>query len=1519
MALREIRTADGNRDEIAVVGMACRLPGAGEVSAFWRLLSEGGHAIGTVPEGRWPDEHLFDLDARPGVRLGGFLDDVAGFDAAFFGISPREAAFLDPQQRLALELAWEALENAAVVPGSADLPPTSVFLGAMSDDYARLLHRTDGADAGHYALTGTHRGALANRVSYCLGLEGTSLTVDCGQSSSLVSVQLACENLIRSDAEIALAGGVDLNILAHSAVGVADFGALSPDGHCYTFDARANGYVRGEGGAVVVLKRLADALRDGDHVHCVIRGGAINNDGGGSSYTTPDRAAQARLLRAAFANAMVDPATAAFVELHGTGTPVGDPIEAAALGEVLGAAEGREAPLRVGSAKTNVGHLEGAAGIVGFVKAALALEHGEFPASLNFRSVNPGIELDRLNLRVQQERGALPGGGRDRVGGVSSFGMGGTNCHVVLSAPPERPRAEHRAPARLDTVPVVLSARSASALRAQAASLAAGAEADLAELAASLVTTRAAFEHRAVLNVHKGQDWAGSLGALAEGREHPRVVTGETGDGGSVAFLFSGQGAQRPGMAADLYRAVPAFAEAFDEIAAQFAPLLGRPLAEIVFDVNESVESVLDRTEFTQPALFAVEVAVARTLERHGVRPDLLIGHSIGEIAAAHFAGVLSLSDACSLVAARGRLMQDLPETGAMVAVQAGEEEVLAALEPGADIAAVNAADSVVVSGDEAAVLAVAARFTALGRKTSRLRVSHAFHSAHLDPMLAEFEEIASGMRYAEPRLPVVSNLSGRVAEAGELGSARYWARHVREAVRFRDGLLALAGAGVTTFVEVGPGATLAGLVTDGLRIPLLRERGTETESYVRGLSQLHVAGHDVAWGELLGTARLPLPTYPFQRTPHWITGSDAPRLTARRQEEPASTGSTEDSAGQVDVPALVREQVAYVLGHVDTAMVDERRSFKDLGFDSLSAVELRTRLAGAIGHDLPATLLFDHPTPRRVIAFVRDVLAGKSAAVDRPAARAADGDEPIAVVGMACRLPGGVRTPAALWELIETGGDAIGPFPADRGWTVSGSGGFVDGVAEFDAEFFGISPREALAMDPQQRLLLECSWEALEYAGIDPANLAETDTGVFTGVSGQDYLAPLDEVEQARGHALTGGAASVASGRVAYALGTEGPAVSVDTACSSSLVALHLATQSLRRGECSLALAGGAAVMSTPGMFAEFAKQGGLSEDSRCKAFAEGADGTAWGEGVGVLVVERLSDARAKGHRILAVVRGSAVNSDGASNGLTAPNGPSQQRVIRAALADAGLEVSDVDAVEAHGTGTKLGDPIEAQALLATYGQDRERPLLLGSVKSNIGHTQAAAGVAGVIKMVEALQRGVLPATLHVDAPSSHVDWSAGGVELLTETRAWRSEAGRPRRAGVSAFGISGTNAHVILEQAPEVSVPEVPDGDPVVAWVLSGRGKGSTARQAARLATVAAKSEVSTVDAAWSLATGRSALDERAVVVGDRAGLLAGLESLVRGEAAENVVAGSVGAGGGVVFVFPGQGSQWVGMGRL
>ncbi len=649
----------------------------------------------------------------------------------------------------------------------------------------------------------------------------------------------------------------------------------------------------------------------------------------------------------------------------------------------------------------------------------------------------------------------------------------------------------------------------------------------------------------------------------------------------------------------------------------------------------------------------------------------------------------------------------------------------------------------------------------------------------------------------------------------------------------------------------------------------------------------------------------------------------------------------------------LVRTQVAAVLGHASADTIDPSSAFKGLGFDSLLAVELRNRLSGSLDIQLPTTLVFDYPTPEELGAYLSEQLVGSSQPKRAPRATVTPADEPVVIVGMSCRYPGGVRSPEQLWELVARGGDAASAFPADRGWSRlyepdqfhaatsdTPEGGFLYDAADFDAAFFAIGPREAQAMDPQQRLLLEVSWEAFENAGLDPLSLKGTPAGVFAGISSHDYGPGFTQASSGvEGYGLTGASGSVVSGRVAYTFGLEGPAVTVDTACSSSLVAIHLACQSLRAGECSLALAGGVTVLGTPGVFVEFSRQGGLAGDGRCKSFAEGADGVGLAEGAGVVVLERLSEAQRLGHRVLGVLRGSAVNQDGASNGLTAPNGPSQQRVILQALANAGLEPREVQAIEAHGTGTTLGDPIEAQALLATYGQERSgvEPLWLGSVKSNIGHTQAAAGVAGVIKMVMALRAGTLPRSLYAESPSSRIDWSAGAVSLLGESRPWSREGG-PRRVGISSFGISGTNAHAILEEPPMMVESHARSVAPTLgdrqdsearaslsgmspAWILSADGEAALRQQAGRLREhLLAHPGLALSDVAVSLA-GRSALADRAVVIGASGeDLLSGLESLA-GEGPSAVISGhavSRKQNGGLALLFSGQGSQRLGMGR-
>ncbi|MGC0330784.1 acyl transferase domain-containing protein/short-subunit dehydrogenase/acyl carrier protein [Streptomyces sp. SAI-170] len=2207
------------REPIAVVGMGCRFPGGvSSPEDLWRVVSEGVDAIGEFPADRgWDAEGLYDPDpdavGKSYSTQGGFLYDAADFDAEFFGISPREALAVDPQQRLLLETAWEALERAGIDPTSLRGSRTGVFSGVMYQDYWGRFQMAPEEFEGHL-LTGSIGSVASGRIAYTLGLEGPAVSVDTACSSSLVAIHMAAQSLRQGECSLALAGGVTVMATPELFVEFSRQRAMSPDGRCKAFSADANGAGWSEGAGLLVLERLSDARRNGHPVLAVLRGSAVNQDGASSGLTAPNGPSQQRVIRQALASAGLAPADVDAVEAHGTGTSLGDPIEAQAILATYG--QDREGPLFLGSLKSNIGHAQAAAGVGGVIKMVMAMRHGVLPQTLHVTEPSPHVDWSAgaVELLTEQREWAAKDG-RPRRAGVSSFGISGTNAHVVLEEAEPEP-VEAPAPVA-GVVPWVVSARSAEALAGQAeklAAFAAGTDTGIGEIGAALLKQRAVFGHRAVVLGETRDELVAGLSSVVGDRVTP----------GGVGVLFTGQGAQRLGMGRELYVAFPAFAEAFDAVAGE----LELPLREVVWGEDAGQ---LNQTAFTQPALFAVEVALFRLAEHFGVKPSVVGGHSVGEIAAAHVAGVFSLQDAARLIAARGRLMQALPAGGAMVALQATEDEVRPLLTDGVGIAAVNGPRSVVISGVEAEVLAVQAHFA--DRKTTRLKVSHAFHSPLMEPMLDDFRKVAASISYEPPTIPVVSNVTGRLAEPGLLQDPEYWVRHVREAVRFADGVETMRAEGVVTLLELGPDGVLTALAQETLAgdesvtaIAVQRRDRSEVRAFLDGLAAAYTRGVTVDWSPLLPepSRHVELPTYAFQHSRYWLDavadlgdvtsvglgalghpllgagvslagrdgwvmtgrlsvagqpwlrdhavagtvllpgtayvdlalraadevglervetltleaplvlpeqgaaqiqvvvgeldaegrrsleihsrpdddapwrrhaqgtlsgavgapggfgevwppegaealdvssfyeeaagrgygygpafqglravwrrgdevfaevalasehagdadrfgihpalldsalhtvlavdgleplrlpfawegvelhaqgatelrvrltrasaetwqvqvadtaggpvasadaltvvavpegrsllgaaesapvfrlewvpapsgesagehtvfvvpsgagevpelvreqlfavlervrelpegerlvvvtrgavsvdgvespdvaaaavwglvrsaqaeypgrfvlvdadpavdglpdldlGTDAEQVAVRdgiayvprlaRQEtsgepvslDPAGTvlvsgatgalgrvvarhlvtehgvrhlllvsrrgaqaagaaeleaelaglgaevtlaacdiadrdalsellsqvpaehpltgvvhaagvlddgvlsalsperfetvlrpkvdaawnlhelttdldlsafvlfssvagvvgtggqanyaaanvfldalaqhrrtaglaavsvawglwgeadGMTQDLgeadrvrlsrsgiapmsnaealalldsalgspdgavvAAKWDMPALraqagvgtlpevfrklvrvrraaaagrgesglverlsrlapaerqqavlglVTGQVAGVLGHTNGDAVRPERAFSELGFDSLLAVELRNRLKAETGLLLPTTLVFDYPTPAELADHIGAELLGEEQAstAEQDLPTAVVDDDPIVIVGMGCRFPGGVSSPEDLWRLVSEGVDAIGDFPTDRGWDLEhlydpdpdapgrthvAEAGFLRDAAEFDAGFFGISPREALTIDPQQRLLLETAWEALERAGIDPTSLRGSRTGVYTGVMYQDYSMRHGAKfpEDFEGHLGLGSAGSVASGRISYTLGLEGPAVSVDTACSSSLVSIHMAAQALRSGECDLALAGGVTVMATPSTFIEFSRQRALSPTGRSRAFSAEADGTGWAEGAGLVALERLSDARRNGHRVLAVVRGSAVNQDGASNGLTAPNGPSQQRVIRQALASAGLAPADVDAVEAHGTGTALGDPIEAQALIATYGQNREEPLLLGSLKSNIGHAQAAAGVGGVIKMVMAMRNGVLPQTLHVTEPSPHVDWSAGAVELLTEQREWASRDGRPRRAGVSSFGISGTNAHVILEEPePQPEVQPAPSAGGLVPWVISARSAAALAGQAEKLTAV--EGDVREIGAA--LLSQRAEFDHRAVVLGEtREELRAALEALSAGEASADVVTGTADQAGKTVFVFPGQGSQWVGM---
>jgi acyl transferase domain-containing protein/acyl carrier protein len=2219
-------------EPIAIVGMGCRFPGgAGTPEQYWQLLEKGSDAVRQIPPERWPADIVADVAA---TRWAGLLDSVDGFDAAFFGISPREAASLDPQHRLALEVAWEALEDAGIPAPTLMGRRAGVFIGITAPDYQQKVFAQNLNDWDTYGVTGNALCFAAGRISYTLGLQGPAMSVDTACSSSLVAIHLACQSLQRGESELAVAGGVNLLLSPLTMHLLAQTQALSPDGKCKTFDAGANGFVRGEGCGVLVLKRLSDAQRDGDRIWAVVKGSAVNQDGRSTGLTTPNVLAQQELLRQALKSAQLQAGDIGYVEAHGTGTSLGDPIEVEALKAVLGPRRADGSSCLMGSVKTNVGHLEAAAGAAGLMKAVLALNKQAIPRHLHFRTLNPRISLEGTSLAIPTRTTAWPRGEKPRFAGVSSFGMSGTNAHVILGEAPERAPASGRAH-RVQHV-LTLSATSHEALREHARQgasfLERRADLELADICHTAKAGRAHFEHRlAVLGDSRGAlkqkleefatrgTGASAASDVSPGRSRPKV-----------AFLFTGQGSQYVGMGAALYPEEPVFREALDRCDELLRPYLPEPLLSVIR--GEGAPGALDQTAYTQPALFALEYALARLWTSWGVQPAYMLGHSVGEYVAACLAGVFSLEDALKLIATRARLIQGLPAGGAMAGISASPAQVEQALGPFAgqvSIAALNGPRSVVISGEAGGVEALCESFRAQGIQARRLEVSHAFHSRLMEPVLDEFEREVGRLQLAPPRLPIISNVSGAIA-GEELRTPRYWRDHVRAPVRFLEGIQALAREGCDTFIELGPGRTLLGLARecladtpDALWLPSLRRGGDGAKIILESLCQLYARGADIQWSSFETGAqvrRVDFPTYPFQRQRHWVASapwisrgqhtpwlhpllgerltlagrevvfeatwslSALPFLAEHRVQEravipaavylevaraaakeclgsgehsveeleihspfvlgerehrrvqvvvqpggdgasleifsmgdgreaahswrkeasavlrthggrrpvahvpietvaarcsselpieecyarfraagveygpafrglrsvrcgqgetvcelrlPQSLGASAESYGihpalldaalqsmatvltglgghevvlpvgfkrfavlapignsvrvaarldeavagadfvqgevflhgeggelvaflegvrlrrteariirratqqvreewaytlewrrlsgaSTDAPApgnrrwvvfldgagtgaklaeeleargsscvrveegsgferigpdrytvdplspldagrvlravaeqgrevdgilylpsldalalpeadgagrlcagalhlvqgiaesslragglwfitrgavsverpersspaqaalwgLVRtarlehplpasflvdldpaaagswdglleelrvagpeEQVAYrgsarfalrlsrgprgrggravrfdpaasylvtggfggigrevarwlvssgvkhlalmgrtVTGKESAAFVEEleqagakvltiagdvsrredveralsevasegvplrgifhvagvtddgwirtqtqqrldavlaskargawhlheltrasaldafvlfssaasvlgspgqatyaaanafldglawlraseglaaqsinwglwegvgmgarlepkarerlrdqgfqtlspeqglrllewamergqpqlallpldwdllarsqggvsrllselitpaassapapaaltgrawladrlracppeargdqlrdalleqasqvlglksadpsmtTRPLRELGFDSLMAVELRDALARALGISLPATLAFDHPTIEDLVGYLLGQLGSLQAPAATPRqAPAGYRDEPIAIIGMGCRFPGGGSDPRSLWEFLLAGGDAISEVPPERwknedyfdpspeapGKTYSRWGGFLRGVEDFDAEFFGIAPREALAMDPQQRLLLEVSFEAIEQAGLSLERLHGSSTGVFVGIMGNDYgqrfPARQRVPSEIDSYVATGNAFSVAAGRISYVLGLKGPTLSLDTACSSSLVAVHLASQALRSGECAMALAAGVNLQLSPDATIFASKLHALSPRGRCKTFDASADGYVRGDGCGVVVLKRLSDAQAQGDRILAVIRGDAVNHDGRSNGLTAPNGPSQEAVIRRALEAAHVSPSEVGYVEVHGTGTPLGDPIEVQALASVLGQGRpaERPLVVGSIKTNLGHTEGAAGIAGLIKAALVVQRGYIPPHLHLNQLNPHIPWEQLPVRVAPrEGLRWVPREGK-RIAGISSFGISGTNAHVVVEEPPAES----------------------------------------------------------------------------------------------------------------
>ncbi|MCZ7416224.1 MULTISPECIES: type I polyketide synthase [unclassified Streptomyces] len=1585
---------------IAVVGAGCRFPGGvRDLDSLWRVLADGVDVVGEVPSDRW-DDSFHDPDPKsPGTtycREGGFLTDIDRFDAEHFGISPRDAREMDPQQRLLLEVSAEALEDAGGPRERWSGTRTSVHMGILGSDYMLLHAKTNGvAGIGPYFAAGKEFSFAAGRIAYLFGLHGPAMSVNTACSSSLVAVHLACQALRTGEADTALAGGVNAILTPELTVFMGKVQALSPTGRCKPFDSRADGIVRGEGCGVVVLKRYADALRDGDRIHGVIRGSAVNQDGYSAGLMAPNAVAQQNLLRSALDNAGLTPDAVSYVEAHGTGTPLGDPLEISALTDVISRDRPAGRRLVVGSHKANFGHMDSAAGIAGLLKTLLVLRHRTVPGQIHHETASPFIDWDSSGIVIPTgptplpvEDGALP------VAGVSAFGLSGTNAHVLLSAAPARPAPEPAPPPGGERT-LVLSASTEAGLRTLAGDYATALRhaegGELDAVAAAAAVRRTALRHRLAVVGADAEELTEALAAHRAGEPHPNALTGTAPDDPPpVVFVFSGQGSQWAGVGTDLYETEPVFRSALDEC----AELIGEHTDwELLDALRDPDPARLRATEVAQPAVFAVQVALAAQLRSWGVRPDAVIGHSMGEVAAAHVAGALTLPDAARLIVHRGRIMQRATGTGRMVNVEMNADELRDLLidHPEVCVATVNGPASAVVAGPPEPVDRAVAALRELGATTTPLPVTYAFHSPLMEPYADELADVLAELAPTEPTVPFRSTVT---PDEQPVPDAAYWAANVREPVLLWpavDRELAERGPGEVAFLEIGAHpvlsrplrAALAHRGASGLVTGTLARGKNAAHELNLSRARLHTHGAPVDWTAVHPgpVPSVTLPPHRWADERHWLEGvergrqggagldaaglraevrlydaagrfigevsgvpgpaaapaASASAVGAARQPEAvpvaspapaavAAPGSPAPPAADQDVATVVQRVVAEVLGHDPGRKLPRNRGFFELGLDSVTVAELARRLGAELGSELDAADVLEHASIDALTAHVRPLLpapappgpAEPAAGTPAPAvapgpapAGATGGPEPVAVVGIGCRLPGGVDDPGGFWKLLDGRTDATGEIPADRwdadalhgenapGTVVTTRGAFLDAVDGFDHTFFRVSPREARSMDPQQRVLMEVAWEALEDAGVPVPGLRGGRTGVFVGLNTTDYQQLVTrqqtDIDLYYG---TGNSFSGAAGRLSYFLGTRGPSMAVDTACSSSLTAVHLACQSLRAGESDIAIAAGANVMSTPTVFLAMSAAGALAPDGRCKTFDDSADGYGRGEGAGAVILKPLSRALADGDRVYAVIRGSAVNQDGASGGLTVPSGEAQQEVIRAALDQARLSPGDVDYVEAHGTGTRLGDAIEVRALAAALGEGRpaDRPLLVGSVKTNVGHLEAAAGITGLIKVALALGHERIPAHLHVHTPTKQLAWDRLPVRVTDDDVVWR-RGGGARVAGVSAFGFTGTNAHVLLEEAPETARREPAATARPYVLAASATTPAALTETAARLrARLAQATDGELADLCWTSGARRTHHEHRLAVVGQtRTELIRRLNAVERGEQGGGVRSGA------------------------
>jgi amino acid adenylation domain-containing protein/thioester reductase-like protein len=1050
------------KEPIAIVGLSCRFPGAPNPRAFWELLRNGVDAITEVPSDRWDVNAFHSENPDPGkvtTRYGGFLEDVDLFDPHFFGISPREATRMDPQQRLLLEVSWEALENAFILPQSLGGTRTGVFVGISSYDYSHLLDNPEMFDA--YAGTGNAHSIAANRLSYVFDLRGPSMALDTACSSSLVSVHLACQSLRNGESDVALAGGVNLILTPELTITFSQARMLSPDGRCKTFDVNADGYVRGEGCGVVVLKRYSDALRDGDNILALIRGSAVNQDGRSNGLTAPNGFAQQDVIRQALAEAQVAPNQIGYVEAHGTGTPLGDPIEIASLRAVLDA-DSSTGKVLVGSVKTNIGHLESASGIAGLIKAVLALQNEAIPPHLHLKEINPYLLLEDSRIEIGTYLRPWKRREGPRFAGVSSFGFGGTNAHVVISDAPQVASTTSSENIERPRHILALSAKSESSLRELAYQFSEALSINkqsLADIAFTVNTSRSHFEHRLTIHASSSEELKNALEEFISTSESPLVGTGFSKPGvePKIAFLFTGQGAQYPGMGKGLYETQSIFRDALDQCAAILDPLLDRPLLNVLF--ASANDSTIHQTTYTQPAIFSFEYALAQTLLSWGIQPYALTGHSIGEYVAACIAGVFTLQDGLRYIAARSKLMGALPQSGSMAAVFADAAQVVDALKPFEDqvaIAATNSPDNIVISGEQKAVIEVLNELSKRGIASKALTVSHAFHSPLMDPILDSFESIAHEVTFQAPRIPLISNLTGRLMEADQVPDAAYWRDHLRREVKFSAGMQSLADLGIDVFIEVGPAPVLLSMGkrclpdSKALWLPSLRYGQEDWKMLLDSLGKLYVAGADIDWaGFDQGYTRrkVSLPNYPFDRQRYWLESSGEKTVQHEPQEHfrivdakptpPPNTRSngkshlpaekkivdasghsnhkktqikqqsqgdelnrekllaTDPAQRQNILEGFLQRQVARVLG-MDAARLRLDQPLDTLGLDSLMAIEFKNALESSLGIHLPVSSLLQGPTISGLVSQLLDRLDEPAVTIAPIPVQATEGFHPL-------------------------------------------------------------------------------------------------------------------------------------------------------------------------------------------------------------------------------------------------------------------------------------------------------------------------------------------------------------------------------------------------------------------------------------------------------------------------------------------------------------------------------------------